>query len=139
MSLSWKPVRKGPSFCSPACGSGCTHDEYLEAWKLGKSALSKLKNKKNWKVRVWENAGWHVCLSKGGRFTIHIRKYGDSIEYTCLYTTSPIGVGSGEPQYTVCGDFSNINEAVQAQERKVKKVFNRLRKTILTDFPDVSK
>jgi hypothetical protein len=55
--LSWTPVRKGESYCSPACGFQCTHKNYLAAIKKGTALAKKLGE--GWTFEVWENMGWH--------------------------------------------------------------------------------
>lgn len=54
--LSWKPVRRGGTYCSPACGAECKYTDYLEA-KAEASALAEVMGR-GWKARVWENMGW---------------------------------------------------------------------------------
>ena len=55
--LSWKPIWKGKTFCSPACGYGCTRAAYKQAWLDAKELASQLGWE--WRTRVWENMGWH--------------------------------------------------------------------------------
>lgn len=55
--LSWKPRRRGAIYCAPACGRGCTHNEYLAAVRDAKALAKELGE--GWKVRVTENLGWH--------------------------------------------------------------------------------
>lgn len=59
--LSWKPIRRGQIYCSPACGANCKHSDYLKCFTDGKAAISRLKTT-GWKLNVWENMGWHFCL-----------------------------------------------------------------------------
>ena len=40
-------------------------DSKREALAKGKEKLKLLKNRKGWKVVVWENLGWHMRLEKG--------------------------------------------------------------------------
>jgi hypothetical protein len=60
-TLNWKPRRRGLIYCSSACGSGCTHADYLLAHQEARETIRKLKTK-GWKARIWENMGWHWCL-----------------------------------------------------------------------------
>lgn len=62
--LSWKPVRRGPFYCSPACGGGCTWAAYQRAWKDARACRKRMLSK-GWKIRVWENLGWHWGIHKG--------------------------------------------------------------------------
>lgn len=58
----WKAVRKGAVYCAPACGRGCTWDEYQATVKAA-ATLVKTLNQMDvlaaWQLRVWENMGWH--------------------------------------------------------------------------------
>jgi hypothetical protein len=54
----WTPVRSGHIYCSMnACGRGCTWAEHQSAQRKGRALVKKLG--RGWKVRVWENLGWH--------------------------------------------------------------------------------
>ena len=57
---AWKPKRRGPLYCSPACGGGCTWSAFEEANRKAKAMAAKLGAK--WKPRVWENLGWHYAI-----------------------------------------------------------------------------
>jgi hypothetical protein len=54
---SWVPVRRGEIYCAPACGRGCTWDEYREALKISERIAKQLPG---FKPRVMENLGWHA-------------------------------------------------------------------------------
>lgn len=62
-SLSWKPIRRGPIFCSPACGNSCLHANYVKAHKDAKNLIKQMKTT-GWNVHVWENLGWHWRINK---------------------------------------------------------------------------
>jgi len=62
--LSWKPIRNGPIYCSPACGAGCTRAEFDAAHKRGADLVKRLG--RGWTVHVWENLGWHVRADSPG-------------------------------------------------------------------------
>lgn len=73
--LSWKPVLSGRVYCSPACGFGCSLRQYEERHRQGAELAAKLG--RGWKARIWENMGWHYCVSLTGRdYTITV--YGPS-------------------------------------------------------------
>ena len=55
--LSWDPVRRGATYCAPACGRGCTHAEYMRANRSASALCASLGG--GWKPHVWENLGWH--------------------------------------------------------------------------------
>lgn len=80
-TLSWKPVRKGATYCASACGRGCTHAEYLDAVAKADSLVKRLP--KGWKPVVTENLGWHFRVEKDGS-AIHYfgaRKYWASLVF----------------------------------------------------------
>lgn len=66
---SWTPVRQGRRYCSPACGGGCTHAEYVRATHAAEAMVRRLGTA--WRPRVWENLGWHwqvhLEMVRGGR------------------------------------------------------------------------
>lgn len=123
--LGWTPVEKGKIYCSPLCGSDCTRAEHDRAHAIGNMTLEKLINPKGWKVRVWENGGWHVQLQKGG-MSLHIsvdRKTG-KIEYSTLLGRTKNEYG-GNPDWTVIGSkghFDCPNKAISAQLKIARKV-----------------
>lgn len=59
---SWKPIRRGKVYCSPACGGGCTHAAYVKANKDAAMVRLTMRHPRNWKVHIWENLGWHWCV-----------------------------------------------------------------------------
>lgn len=67
MALPWTPVRRGASYCSPACGGkgafGCTWSKFQTATRKAKALAKRMG--KNWKPRVWENLGWHWEVTSG--------------------------------------------------------------------------
>jgi hypothetical protein len=83
MALSWKPRLYGPmneTYCSPACGGGCTRESYEKAHELSKKLASRLG--KGWTTRVWENLGWHYCvISPCERIKVH---YNGGSSYTAF-------------------------------------------------------
>lgn len=69
--LSWTPRRRGDVFCSSACGRGCTAAEHAYATGCARALVRKLGGK-GWRVRVWENLGWHwSAVSICGRLKVH--------------------------------------------------------------------
>lgn len=58
--LSWKPVLHGETYCSPACGGGCTKAAHDEATKQAAELAQQLGP--GWSPRVWENLGWHFAV-----------------------------------------------------------------------------
>lgn len=61
--LSWTPVRRGPVYCSPACGGGCTRAAYDAAREAAADLARDLGP--GWAPHVWENLGWHYAAQRG--------------------------------------------------------------------------
>lgn len=55
--LSWKPVRHGLTYCSPACGGGCTIMAFDACTIAARELAERLGP--GWEPRVAENLGWH--------------------------------------------------------------------------------
>jgi hypothetical protein len=76
----WAPVRKGPIYCSPACGAGCTHDAF-ELARLRSQilvrALVEAGYGNRWEGRVWENLGWHYSARVPGQTELEVHVRGD--------------------------------------------------------------
>jgi len=58
---SWTPVRRGPIFCSPACGAGCTKAEYDLKNSCGAKIAGRLGP--GWKAVVHEDGGWNLSVN----------------------------------------------------------------------------
>ena len=56
-STDWDPVRHGDTYCSPACGGGCTWKSYQLAKKRAQELADYMGS--GWTPKVWENMGWH--------------------------------------------------------------------------------
>ena len=59
----WKPVKRGKTYCSPACGMGCTEAAHCKAVNESKALAKRMG--KGWRPKVWENLGWHYVVQKG--------------------------------------------------------------------------
>jgi hypothetical protein len=64
MNKSWKPKRIGATYCSPACGSGCTWEEYQTANK--QAAVMVKSCGPAFRPKVFENMGWHATAELSG-------------------------------------------------------------------------
>lgn len=53
----WTPIRRGATYCSPACGCKCTYAAYLLARRRALRLARRLGP--GFVAHVWENAGWH--------------------------------------------------------------------------------
>lgn len=54
---AWDPRRRGPFYCSPACGGRCTWDAYQKAQRSVRALVRSFGP--GWTPRIWENFGWH--------------------------------------------------------------------------------
>lgn len=67
---SWKPIRRGARYCSPACGFNCTWEQYQLVKTQATSLAAGMG--RGWKTKVWENTRWHYCvISPCGRIKLH--------------------------------------------------------------------
>lgn len=68
--MDWKPSRRGPIYCSTACGGRCTYADYLKARSKAHKLAKRLG--KGWQPHVWENLGWHYkVIFKAGILSVH--------------------------------------------------------------------
>lgn len=73
--LSWTPRSgfdrdKGPTFCAPACGGGCTRAQFEHATTEARVLAARLGPK--FRPRVWENLGWHwSARTRCSRIDVH--------------------------------------------------------------------
>ncbi len=63
IELNWKPVLRGKTYCSSACGGNCTKAAYDDCVKKAKALARRMG--KGWKIRVHENLGWFYAVIKG--------------------------------------------------------------------------
>ena len=119
MSINWKPVRKGATYCSSACGGQCTRADYEKANEAGKLVLASLKNPKGWRVRVWENLGWHVSICKG-EMSIHWAKYSRGVRYHVYCHSVP-----HDYRY-----FTSANKAIEQWAKGVKSHIRHCEKVV---------
>lgn len=80
-----------------------------KAEKFGKEILKKLKGK--WRMRVWENIGWHADWSHG-RITLHAINLGSGPQFSCLISDSDEHSG-GAMMYSYDFWSKDPNEAVE--------------------------
>jgi hypothetical protein len=80
----WTPRDLGNGvYCSPACGCNCTRAAHDRAAQEGAALVATLGH--GWRVRVWENCGWHYRAVRGdgdGPMTlgeVHARTRGSAI------------------------------------------------------------
>lgn len=88
-----------------------------EAKNQAESVRKRMHNPKQWKVRLWENLGWHWALDCG-QLTIHCGCYtpaSNKLRFSCMLTTDKESVGSGEMFWTDDQFFDDPNDAVSHQ------------------------
>ena len=83
-----------------------------DATREAKKTLSLLKNKKGWKIVVWENLGWCFCLEKGG-LSLWGHDYGSGMKYSCLLSNNH--PHAGEMYWSDHFSSKNPNKAVEHQ------------------------
>lgn len=108
--LSWTPIRRGPFYCSPACGARCTILQYDKAW-MAANALAKRLGE-GWKPVVHENMNWYASvISATGHWKVHIHTYPEGDSYTAFL---------GEPD---CGGgkWAETADTPEAAIRKVQR------------------
>lgn len=82
-ALSWKPILRGKTYCSSACGSRCTKEAFDEATRLA-GELCRLLGK-GWTPRVHENLGWHASvIDASGCWYVAIYPGAFSTSYTAF-------------------------------------------------------
>lgn len=110
---SWKPIRRGLVYCSPACGFDCTYEAFLKAQEEAEALARRCGPR--WKPRVWENCGWHyAATSPGNNVKVHPGKIANRTHYTVFFGC-PGSVG---------GDFTSqgyrLKETINAGLEKAK-------------------
>lgn len=112
--LSWKPVRRGDIYCSPACGRGCTYREYLSAVAAAKKLAKELPG---FKPHVCENLGWHYSVvARGGRVSV----YNNFGSYSVLANL----------RYPHAGNTEWGNVTARSAQKAVQKLSANLRREI---------
>ncbi len=118
--LSWTAKRKGATYCSPACGRGCTYAEYQKARQLARSTASSLKGA--WKPKVWENMGWFAkAVSSCGQVEVHPPQYGDGDRHYIAYMLGGKWAGAS-------GDTAQeaVNDVVSVAKAELKEIMEAL-------------
>jgi hypothetical protein len=102
-------------------GKNVTKDQ---ATKLGKALLRKMKSK-GWKLRVWENLGWHYCLVNPP-LTLH-----PGIDGYWIFMTDKLNEADyGSYLWSMRDSFADPNEAVRAQVVLAQKNIKVLNETV---------
>ena len=100
----------------------------------------------DWLLNVWENLGWHYCLNyKYGHLSVWPRNaYRGIGKASYGASLSPLPSGHGTPGEWIVGrSFSNPNQAVRAQIKRLKedlsgrqKVYDTIVKAITKEDAD---
>jgi hypothetical protein len=122
--LSWKPVRRGDVYCSPACGAGCKLADYQRCVRLAKALAKRMGP--GWKPYVGENLHWYYGVYKG-KSANHSRGF---FEITPPYrrTDTYMAWIQSTPQFTVSHKDPKIalREAVKLFDAHIENL-QRLR------------
>lgn len=130
----WKPIRKGDTYCAPFCGRGCKFSEYVKANRQAAQCLKLLGGPKSgWKIRVWENLGWHWSVGRPG-LRVEGKKYtfDEVMEYTCDFVDSdglstPLWARTGhrrfrDPRIAVRDTINKMRVIMRQREEEVKTI-----------------
>jgi hypothetical protein len=117
---SWTPVPRGKTYCSPACGCGCTRRDHDRAVRDADRLVCILAGS-GWKSVVWENSGWHFGAVSGP-----VQVYGDRrgrngrLRYTCLISDLVDGSPGGSLIWTAqtSHPYDDPSEAVADEFKK---------------------
>lgn len=118
--LDWKPVLKGKTYCSPACGGGCTKRQYERMANTGEDICLKLGE--GWGFKLHENLGWYVTVFSPCNHII-VTKQGEDFEATLT---------AGEERF--CVKHANVKTAVGDVVYKFNQHIHKLMK-IAKDLP----
>lgn len=102
-----------------------------EAVKAGKKALKAMTTSK-WKIRVWENRGWHVSLIR--KFmNLSITHYGgeSALVYSVLVSCDALYPGTGETYWSDDSrQYDDPNKAVEGAIKQVRAFVKRANKCL---------
>lgn len=113
----WTPHLIGDTYCSSACGHGCTKAAYDEARRKGLALHNKMIGKA-WQIRVWENLGWHYEIFREDRATHFYCSVSEDQDgrYTVYFNSTP--------QIITTSD--NPNTALDKAVRKARQTASAL-------------
>jgi hypothetical protein len=116
--LSTTPVRNGNTYCSPACGLGCTYKEFTIATEKAKSLKERCEREigGEWDVRIHENLGWHWSVfHKASRIEIHYGGYLSKGDYF------DIGILGGTPS-SISLHPKSFNSPKEAWDKQIEVI-----------------
>jgi len=100
-----------------------------EAQKAARALKVRMRDPSTWKVRVWENAGWHCMLYRG---TLQICTTNGGPPYSCLlgYDISEAPPMGGAAIWLDHYSGSDPNEAVKQQLKIARQVHRRIERVL---------
>jgi hypothetical protein len=125
----WKPVRRGPIYCSPRCGAGCTHKAFLAV--TAKAAKTARRLGEGWSPVVYENMGWFWRVEFGDPSKyphITVRGRGDEFEAEIqagVYREPPITCGQVLQFWGAAATPHDALEAALAAVKETKATLHR--------------
>ncbi len=113
--LSWEPHLHGATYCSPACGRGCTLSEYKRAERRADRLTAAMTPATGWEPRVWENLGWHFETKNG-----HLRVMASGVGYTAYLGSNH--ASGGTPPEAVISLYSKLMGEKAALDKQIMTV-----------------
>lgn len=119
--LNWIPIKgKDGTYCSSACGAGCTYKEFLQVTKFAESVKRMMNVSDEWNILIHENFGWfwglrhrrgHLSVSG---FQPHYdgKLMGTTPKFTAALSKDKDGIGCWTPWHDYA-QFIDPNEAVK--------------------------
>lgn len=89
----WRPIAKGQTYCSPACGGGCTKAEWRKAHEEANRIAQELGE--GWEPVVWENLGWFAKAVKN-HSEVSFHQYFSDAYYIASLGGGSFSADSGE-------------------------------------------
>jgi len=96
-----------------------------EATKAGKALLARMKTK-GWKLRVWENLGWHYSLERPPLSVYPLYGEGESPSVGIMMTNKADESGWGYLCWDYKASSEDPNKVVEAQIKEAQEYINRL-------------
>jgi hypothetical protein len=97
-----------------------------EARREGRKLLKRMKGK-GWKLRVWENLGWHFCVWNGPA-AVYPSING---KFHCLLADHDCkGTGAGHGEWTTTESFADPNKAVACELASAESVVQKYIKAL---------
>lgn len=108
---------------------GMTFRTKEAAYSKGRRTLEKLKGE-GWRLRVWENLGWHFALYNGALSLYYHRYNDDKGSFSCMMSDKLGEGGYGAMIFSHHESFRDPNEAVAHQLKMSRAVVMNLVKVV---------